>query len=60
MGISIFSAGAGCVYVLLNSNPDDGTGGLVTKGFFIPVAVFVAVLGGWMVVMALKAQTKTG
>lgn len=55
-GFSIFSAGAGWAYVLLTSTVADGTGGFVTKGFFVPLAAFTAIFGAWMITLAFKSK----
>ena len=57
-GLSIFSAGAGWMYVLATAKIEDGTGGLASKGFFMPLAAFLALVGAWIVWMALKTETQ--
>lgn len=55
-GLSIFSGGAGWAYVLLSTSVADGTGGWMTKGFFVPLALFVALSGLWLMSLALKGS----
>ncbi len=55
-GLSIFSGGAGLAYFLLSADLSDKTGGLATKGFFVPMAIFIALVGVWMMSRAFKFQ----
>lgn len=55
-GLSIFSAGAGGAYVIATSEVADGAGGLMWKGFFVPMTIFVAIIGVWMMMRALKTR----
>ncbi len=55
-GVSIFSAGGGWFYVLLNSKIADGTGGIASKGFLMPIALFIALVGAWIIWIAFKPK----